>query len=207
MSEFLKIDLQAVFNHKAILEDKSLVSVTGLTELGLGALKSFFKSSYYPKISEIVEIKGVPFVFPNNNIDSYDNIQCAGQVISLPKGRYSKAYTISFNEFVDSEDLLELLFSDGSKETINLHTICWGTAGLKNNRFTFINEIFGGNEGVLHGKSTNMTDVGCTFSNLDIINGNLFLSEILLPYNPALHIFSITLEINNACVHCTGRCK
>lgn len=196
MPDFDLINLEKEFNHKAILEESSQSENNGLADQGVGRIKSFFRSSNFPESHSVFHANNIPFLFPNKNEKVYDNIKCNGQKIILSKRYCSKVYFISFNDFIESDDIVELLFECDISETQSIKSLPWGKAGMyKDNDFEFVNKFFKNYQCILQGKNTNEADVGCTLCSIDIANCNKELYAIQLPDNPILHIFSITFEL------------
>ncbi len=197
MPSYVPVALVKEFNHKGILEEDSEARFTGLADQGVGRRGHFFKASGCPQSNTVIEVEGIPFNFPDKDMMKYDNIKCSGQKLRPPIGYYSRLHIISFNDVTQSEDLAELLFEDGTVEKVTLSSLPWGKAGKSeknDNNFSFVKEFFLAGKSVLQCKNTLQVDVGCTLCSVEIVNQDKKLSAVLLPENPMLHIFSITLE-------------
>jgi|GEM_PF-6553224 len=200
MKSFVKVDLQGVFNHKAFLNNKEEMHLTGLDNQGLGPTSEFFTSADYPQSLETILIENVSFTFPDKNINKYDNVECKEQIVSIPEGTYNKVHFIGFSVYGNYNDTAVLKFKGEDYEDINISLLGWGVAGnrkLKSSSsgFKFIDEVFSNQErAVLFGKNTNAAYVGCTYWQADIENNIDILREIKLPDNSFMHICAITFE-------------
>jgi hypothetical protein len=198
MANYVPIHLSNEFNHKGILEEDIESQFNGLLDQGVGRKKHFFKSSYYPASNMVIEINNIPFYLPDKDMKKYDNIKCFGQKLVLNEDYYTKVHIISFNDFTESEDIMELFFEHDASEVETISSLPWGKAGkseINDNNFKFVKDFFVSDQCVLPCKNTILVDVGCTLCSIKILNHHKKLCAIQLPENPMLHIFSITLEV------------
>jgi hypothetical protein len=103
--EFCLIDIDDLLNNRA---------ATTTADLGQGRMNVWgnsFPADELPSSGSLVEVAGIPFVWPNTHDDA-DNVRCEGQVVDLPPGQYDWVYLLAASER-RSEDTLWAYYEDG----------------------------------------------------------------------------------------------
>ena len=110
--DFCLIGIDDLLNNRA---------TTGTADLDAGRLNAWgnsFPSRELPGPGSVVEIAGIPFVWPNANPDG-DNVRSEGQVVDVPPGRYDWIYLLAASER-RSEDTLWVHYDDGHADPLRL---------------------------------------------------------------------------------------
>ena len=163
------------FLHRERLEEEADFSSVGTCYVTEGEKREWTLGKYKYRLAALGE-------------DIVDNIACDGQCVCIPRGRYSKISLIGSAEFGNSSDILRL--QDQGK-----------AAGEITIAFTdYINppqcgeSIAWQGHGVVkeNGDWQEMKEVLYLYQQeYDMPAGEV--SEILLPINPSIHIFAITI--------------
>ncbi|MFH1369198.1 MAG: hypothetical protein ABII64_08745 [Elusimicrobiota bacterium] len=122
------------------------------------------------------------FMFPGNKDGKNDNVAAAGQVLSVPEGKYTYAHFLLAAQGNDSVCRVSLGYSDGTLEDVY--------TGETVTDWRYI-PFFG------HGAVKTKTSSGenIYISHLKSrCNGFKTLRSITLPDNPKIHVFAVTLE-------------
>lgn len=199
MAEYRCLELEAVFNHKAIWDEQIKEQITSLQNKGLGPMSLFYSNNFLHSEKVIYE-QGIPFLFPKSYY-TYDNIQCDGQIIPIPKGQYVNLYLLGCYEFQgDFNDTIEVFSEKEKSEELKISLWPWIKAGQLLNQkdlFSFDQELFSFENkiAVLPCKNTANANVGFTFFKQSIFDKNISLDHLKLSANSGMHIFAITLEL------------
>lgn len=108
--DFCLISIDDLLNNRA---------TTSVTELGLGRLNAWgnsFPAEELPEPGAVVEIAGIPFVWPHADAEG-DNVRSEGQVIGIPPGRYDWIYLLAASER-RSEDTIWVHYDDGHADPL-----------------------------------------------------------------------------------------
>lgn len=189
MPKFTYLNLQQIFNHKLIAEQKIENESTTLSNLGIDG--NFFKASSLPDSCQFVEIDGVPFIFPDKAADRYDNLTCEDQQVIVPAGKYSKIHFLGCCEFGEFREQIRGRFANGDTMDIDIFFNDWS-------------------KGFWQWKHESLIDCKPAFKSQITSDDELFksifyyvseirdtdnvLMSLELPFNPAMHVFSVTLE-------------
>lgn len=195
MSIFVHVNLNDCYTNKAIIEDLSLINEVKIENIGLGPFLEFFKSSSLPKSLELVFIENVSFIFPELMLNKYDNVECKEQKITVRKGNYSNIHILGFSTYGSFIDEIKLIYSNGIIENATLSFLDWFNPIQTSTKWEFSNFISINPKKVIKAKQINNNDAIYCYDYYKIINNNLELVDIQLPYNPCIHLFAITLEI------------
>ncbi len=110
--DFCLISIDDLLNNRA---------TTSVSDLGLGRLNAWgnsFPADELPEPGAVIEVAGIPFVWPNAHPDG-DNVRSEGQVIDLPAGRYDWVYLLAASER-RSEDTLWVHYDDGHADPLRV---------------------------------------------------------------------------------------
>jgi hypothetical protein len=189
MCKFVKLDLSNFFNHKLIGEESVVKSNTSLKNISIN--NSFFIPDSLPVTGEEIIFQNIPFDFPDKSFAHYDNLTCEEQSIDIPVEKYCAINILGLCESGSYSEEINLKFSDCSVEQTTVFLYDWFT----DNFFTFALEEENCHL-VLKAPISSLYKCGI-YSYRCIINSSLKqLCTIQLPFNPNMHIFSITLEKN-----------
>ena len=110
--DFCLIGIDDLLNNRA---------TTGVDDLDTGRLNAWgnsFPSRELPEPGAVIEIAGIPFVWPNAHTTG-DNVRSEGQVIDIPSGRYDWIYLLAASER-RSEDTLWVHYEDGHADPLRV---------------------------------------------------------------------------------------
>lgn len=195
MSEFLCMNLRKYFNHKLIAEEiyrdkiKSKFNSFGLLDDGYED-GVFYNPDSLPNSFERIKLNDILFVFPDKSIDEYDNISCEGEVIFTPNLSCTSICFLGLSDSINMKDQVKLTFLDGSSEKIDIFFYKWH----KGNKF-YINETTDEKCEIALKSIKDKATTGYIYSYKATVSAcEKNLSSIELPFNPCLHILSITLK-------------
>lgn len=181
MSEFKKLPLSSVCNHKLIYGSQDNIG----EDIGIEGTY-IAESDMKIKSSDIVD--GIPF---DICFDSFDNIECDGQQIAVDFAA-ERLHVLGFSLWCDVHSVIKLVYADGSTHCVKVPFIEWRCI----NEFEWFDIAAVGGDIKSHcvissGKQSQPVyfhHIAVDIPNPERIKG------IILPENFCLHIFSITLE-------------
>ncbi|MET7418865.1 hypothetical protein [Dactylosporangium sp. NPDC005555] len=110
--EFCLINIDDLLNNRA---------TSGVDELTAGRVNAWgnsFPAEELPAPRTVIEVAGIPFVWPDAGADG-DNVRAEGQVIDVPPGRYDWIYLLAASER-RSEDVLWVHYDDGYADPLRV---------------------------------------------------------------------------------------
>jgi len=157
---------------------------------GLNIWSNTFPAEQLPEPGSLVEVGGVPFVFPaepGSNGDA-DNIRCAGQFVPIPPGRYDWIYVLATAER-RTEDCVLVHFAGGAvdKESLRISDF-WPDSE------PHFGETLAYQCSRLHYRNHSQRNMPPTIwrQRIAVVRA-VELVGMRLPDNPAIHIFAVTL--------------
>ncbi|RKS08417.1 hypothetical protein DFP74_4114 [Nocardiopsis sp. Huas11] len=144
-----------------------------------------FPSEHLPRAGSRVEVEGVPFEFPVSS-DNGDNVQCAGQLVSVPVERYDWIYVLAAAER-RAEDEAALHFTDGWVDFEPLRVSDFWAAP------SVFGEVSAYRTPVMHYPHHVQPGVQAALwcQRLPVVR-RAALTSIRLPRNNAVHVFAMT---------------
>jgi hypothetical protein len=101
------VDLSPHYNNRGIQP----LDTTGA--YGFNIWRNTFPAEELPAQGSAVEVAGVRFVFPPDDVPGGDNVRCRGQLVEVPAGRYDWVHLLGAAER-RTEDQVELHYADGT---------------------------------------------------------------------------------------------
>jgi len=201
MNRFTQIDLNALYNHKAIAKKDEILIYNDNEKYGMGRFKHFFKDLPCSMTEKEIQVSGIPFispVYPFGNI--FDNFRCEEQTLTFQEIDCVRVHILGFSDDVigDLKDQMTLIFKDQSIEHSDLALFAFYNAGAKEieKQFKFDRDVlWGEKKAVLHCiNNLDQQSLGLTYYS-SIIKTQKKLTAIRFPDNFFMHVVSITLEI------------
>ncbi|MCY3736394.1 MAG: hypothetical protein OXG13_08360 [Gemmatimonadaceae bacterium] len=194
------LDLSSHFNNAGIAPDGRP------PEGGLDGMGTAFRSQSLPAPGGTILSQGIPFLFPDRR-DSKDNISCEAQVIPLPPSTWTTLHVLGMCDWRAFEEPLRLKASDGT----------WAETRLGLSDATRYGGLQYGESAALSCPlltpdtsiplssliGSSPPEAGCETEETRIEAGIWHqviglpaprpLSALLLPDNPSMHLFALTL--------------
>lgn len=191
MNNFVIVNLEKHYNHKLIGDRTIIDNSSNFDNDNKGITNSFLDPSLLPKSNEIITIDSIPFLFPDKSNKKFDNITCEEQKIYYQKGRYKQIHYLGLSGFYHFEENLKVSFLDEIFEKCTMYLMRWNESigykyEIKDNN-TCVSVL---SSTIDHDRSMNIFYNKCPIKNKDKETKNM-----ILPYNPDMHILSITLEM------------
>jgi hypothetical protein len=185
MNSFFKINLNDLLNYKQIDFDLETVCAKPyriMTDVEL------FRAKYLPNMNETYEFNKVPFVFPQPSKQGYDNLCLEGQILNIPLSSYSKIHLIGYCECEGFTETFTLVSSDGVEKEVsvflyNSYKAVEHWSHERNNEKCY--DAF-----LVRNTENSPRGIYCYSTNFE----QMEIAQIRLPFNPCMHLFSITLE-------------
>ncbi len=188
MDEFYCVPLEPYCNHKGIGEKEMMDDIQDLEHVSIDG--GFLKPASLPNSFEMIMIEGVSFTFPKKEDVTYDHIMCDEQVIEVEPDKYQSLHVIGFGVYGDYKEKIIVQFSDQTQETVEIYLYDWFkfnsmwefnlrkpyTIALTVEPTIYYNECF-----IYYDKGL-------------IKNHEKTVTKIIMPCNPNLHLFGITLQ-------------
>jgi hypothetical protein len=185
MSIFSKINLNNLLNYKSVNFEFANITPEPYRVVYHDEI---FKTECIPAINETYDFNGIPFVFPQPSNEGYDNVCSEEQYINIPTRSYSGIHIIGFCDGEGFTETFTLMAPDGTETMIDifLYSSWKGIEHWSHERNPEIcKDVF---------LATTITNsprgIFCCSKSFD----KSYISSIKLPFNPNMHIFSITLE-------------
>ena len=194
--KYITLSLSDYFNSKLILNKKDVKkSSEFLTNIGARSQPwHLFDSESLPQSLEIVNVLGIPFLFPDKAFDNYDSISCEGQRLDLDDHRY-KAIHIMATAFdgVYCYEKLKVWRVEDSHIELDIYFKEWYFLAANTNWEAEDNNMPECHVAI---KGTHLFDYStrCIYYNKCIL-GSAHLKALELPCNPDLYIIAITMEL------------
>ncbi len=195
MGSFINIDLKNFFNHKLIGCDYNIKNNESLENKGI--CNFYLKPELLPNSNERIFVNKTPFIFPDKSDDVYDNFTCEEQFISFPQGYYTHIHMLGLSEWGDFEDIIKILLDDEEKGECKIFFLDWSrkfSSDGKMIRFDFDNKYDNSCFPAFKSVISNYDTQSIFYNNCSLINNSKEINSIILPYNPNMHIFAITLS-------------
>lgn len=148
-----------------------------------------------PDSNEAVELAGVPFLFPDKDSGTPNNVCMEGQSIDVPPGAYTRLHVLGVSDGGSFEELVMLHYADGSNEDVVLGlTDCrphWGRTRFGERDALRFDEMYFP-PGAVH--PSRGTDICGLWVQTVCVNGMRELSRLQMGDNPSMHLFALTLE-------------
>jgi hypothetical protein len=186
MAKFHPLQLNGLLNHRYVnykIEKALPEAYRTVTK------EEIFKPESLPGRNEAYECFGTPFVFTNISEEGYDHVCLEGQSLEIDTRRYRKIHLIGFSESVDFSEKIRLSNADGSEvqAEVFLYNL-W--KGLESFDFDRTSHICQAAKLV-----TTMIDATrAIFYCSATFQGNMVAHQLHFPFNPNMHLFSVTLE-------------
>jgi hypothetical protein len=174
----------------AWLDNRGTTSSANLAAGGFNIWSNTFPAEELPAPGGTVDVGGVPFRFPAAGAGERDNVRCAGQLVTLPAGRYDWLYLLAASER-RSEDMVYLHYVDGSvdPEWLRVSDFWPETpphfgerAGIACSRLHYPRHV---QRRMRSGPAIRRARIP--------VPRETPLAALRLPDNPAIHIFALTL--------------
>lgn len=184
--EFLTINLNDLLNHQLFSNSNN---PNLLSSYNCSLSGSYFKrnSIIEEDHEELVFVNEIPFVL--NHSDSYfDNVACEAQKIKLSNQMCKRIYILGLAEHGDFRDEVRLTFKDGTIGIYKFILKDWRDLKVWN-----FDEIYGCYV-AFEGKDNlnKRRFIYYCVIELDVIKN---IKEMELPYNPNIHLISLTVEV------------
>jgi len=177
---YIKMDISGVYNNDGIAPEVKAND-------GNFDYKGFnYTASMWPDAGE-TKILGIPFTLPDKEDGRNNNIACNGQEIEVPEGRYASIFLLCSATKDKAEEEVKLKFKDGSISSAQLNVTFWNQEPQYNEKKALE---------FCHNMSPAGLQYLFTYIFLQKIpaGNSKVLMSIILPDEPNIHIFSITLE-------------
>ena len=185
---YLMLDLTPHFNNDGISSDADLTD-GAFTPDGFS-----YPEEDLPESNTILEVDGVVFRFPDKRDGVHNNVSLEGQRICVPEGLYDCLYLLGASECISLEDTLHFTFADGSHGDTLLGLTSWDSGHSLSYGETVAIRCDGYHYPLKHVDTRRTGNFyGMWMQNVTIC-AHRPLVAILLPDNPAMHIFAITLH-------------
>ncbi|BBH20595.1 hypothetical protein Back11_19400 [Paenibacillus baekrokdamisoli] len=186
MTDFHKQDLNLFLNHKYVNFE---VGETAPETYRVAHFDELFKPECLPGINETYERYGIPFIFPDISKEGYDHVCCEGQSLETAVKRYSKMHLIGFCESADFSETICVIDANGLEEQVEVffYNFWKGIESWEYDRPSKICKV----AGLVTTTSEGPRAIFCC--SVPFPNG-MEVCHMKLPFNPNMHVFSITLE-------------
>ena len=184
MSDFIKINLVSLVNHKLVYD----LLPTEEKEFGLDK-NCILKEDFKFKGEET--INGAEFRFITGN---YDNMSCEGQRLEVGMAA-EKLHVIGFGYWGDICENLKVVYDDGSSEIIQIVLPDWSHSEKDDAMTQFLcreKEIRNAKIVLSSGRLKHLIYFHHFACGLD---KNKIIKELIFPDNMFMHIFALSLEI------------
>lgn len=190
MSNYLNVDISGYFNNKIIADEKSVAWIKeNIHGFGMYDVCGYFLSHFLPASNETVFIDNKPFIFPDKSQSKYDNMFCEEQTIILPNINCHAIHFLGTSEFGDNYEEYEVFFANGkSKKYTMIMPDSWNASvKWEYEKIDYNCEI----KGTFSNLNKHWFYYHSTYFDMDQDD---YVSRIILPSNPNIHILAITLE-------------
>ena len=197
----ISVDLSPHFNNAGI------ASAGHRTTDSLDGLGTIFCAESLPDSGTTITCEGTPFVFPDKRDESNDNIACEAQEIPLPIGTYRALHVLGMCDWRAFEEPLRLKAPDGTYAETSLglsdashyYGLQYGEHEALTCRLvtpdSLIPHVF------LFGIPLPDDDYEMTETHIEagiwhqvvLVEPPRLLAGLVLPDNPSMHLFSLTL--------------
>lgn len=195
------VDLAPYFNNAGI------ASSCDPAAEGLDGMGTICQAEGLPASGVTVDCNGAQFAFPDKRDSVRDNIACEAQEIPLPVGRYRALHVLGLCDWRATAEIIQLHSPDGS--------CTHGTLGLSDashykglqygEREAFTGQLITPDGLIPHvflfgitppGKGRQMYETHIEaglWHQVIALKETLLLSHLVMPDNPSMHIFALTL--------------
>lgn len=182
MGKYEMINLEELFNNKGIsrMNNPQDANFTGF---GSSYISENLQSS-----RSVLELYGVPFLFPNKDPLVVDNLEFMNQEIQIKEAYYSNIHVLGAADNGSFIEPIKLVGNDIKEVKIGLTDWIESSPKFNNKKGIICEGINSNKSGYTRTVKTNIW-----YSVVGIPSNSLFKS-ILLVDNPSMHIFSLTLE-------------
>ncbi len=189
MVKFDHIALTEYYNHKFI-GPASLLNDIKSNNVGNAEKTLLLDPQFLPDSLEVFTSQGISFGFSDKSDDKYDNIACEDQTLIIEPQKYSRIHFLGFCEFGNFTEtaILRFIGQHSMEAVISLND--WWFHG----KFMWDFDIINNCEVALEARDNTSAIRYIHFCSISINKTSQPLVEIVLPYNPNMHIFAITLE-------------
>ncbi len=181
------LDLTGHFNNDGISsdEDRTDGDFTGTGQT--------FPEEDLPPSNSRVTYSGVPFTFPDKSDGALNNISLEGQRLFVSKGYYERFFILGAADVTSLEDSLAVVSEQGMHHDLPLQLSSWRLG--RNLKYGEIPAIrCSGFHFPSQHVNTERLDVTYGIWMQTILLPRIPITSILLPDNPGMHIFALTLE-------------
>ena len=191
---FYMIDLNEHMNHKMIFTDDEFNECNVLFDdfgLSMDCHRHFCQKSFF--VNKTFSCGEVCFKSPPVDVKKYDNISCNGQKIQLRAEAYHTVHYIGYCDVGRFREPVTFYRQDITAGNSDLFFYDWGIKGntireydIKNDscRIAFTDE-----------KEYEKDYLFIYSTPIDALTKEPLFDALLLPQNPFMHIFAITLEV------------
>lgn len=188
MNNYSILDLSKYYNNKLIFDNNAYIKHR---KDGGSNSKGLLKAELLPKPTEKIIINHIPYVFPNTSPKKDDSISCQEQKVCIPHSNYKSINILGLGRSYDYGDTIKLIFADNGFEDVDIYFKNW----TKNEeQFSYDFKLSEQCKVALETKNYDHALRSIYYNNCEIKNTNKILTSIILPYNPYINIFAITLE-------------
>jgi hypothetical protein len=187
--DFVIVDLAPACNNRGLQPP----GTHGNGAYGFNIWSNTFPAEQLPAPGSIVEISGVPFTFPAGAVPAGaapagDNIRCRGQRIPLPPGCYDWIYTLGAAER-RTEDEVELHYADG-----RVRRSWWRMSDFwPETPVRFGEPLAARTTSLRYPRHTHEDHAPAIWQQRIPVTCPDPLAAIVLPDNPAMHLFALSL--------------
>jgi len=180
---YTKLDLNPILNYKSINHPTNEISefyrISGAGEI--------FDQKYLPGPGAEYETNGIPFLFPKVSGKGFDTVCCAGQEIDLPAGTYKSLHIVGYCEGEAYREFVTLCGKHGEVSVDFFLYSSWrGTEQFDRDRYdSRCADAFLVKTDINAPRSVFTCKSEFAETNID---------RMILPFNPAVFIYSITLS-------------
>jgi hypothetical protein len=187
LDPYLILDLTPYFNNDGISSDAD----RGDGDFnGTGAT---YPEEDLPASGSLIACGGVVFQFPDKGHGLDNNISLDGQRIPVPQNVYDGLYLLGASDNSDLEDVIRLIFADGSQEPAYMGLSGWG----KGHHLRYGERVAVQCSGYHFPSKHVYTDrVGVHYGiwmQRVPIPGSRPLAAVVFPENPGMRVFAMTL--------------
>ena len=197
----ITVDIASYFNNAGI------ASFCDPAADGLDGMGTIFRTEGLPVSGATVDCNGTQFAFPDKSDSVRDNIACEAQEVSLPVGYYRAIHILGLCDWRATAETILLHSPDGSctQATLGLSDASHYKGLQYGEREAFTGQLITPDGLIPHvflfgitppGKGRQMyethIEAGIWHQVIEL-KETLLLSHLVMPDNPSMHIFALTL--------------